>query len=196
MADRIADRYFSENPIGIKIKILKNRKITILKNQNFEKSKIVRDFQNFRKNIVSKKYFSIEKKFDRFFFDEFFSEHHVRQPTLIRDASRAPRSVVAALRRKGNNQNPYFGAEIPSLTRLAEAELLTIAETTVVKTPSRNFAQILENIKTPRKTLLRFWKILRPRARSARKKKGILAVYKGKTLKNEPKRGPNRPQNR
>ena len=72
--------------------------------------------------------------FDRFFFDDFFSEHHVRQPTLIRDASRAPRSDVAALRRKGNRQNRHFGAEIPSLTRLAEAELLTIAETTVSST--------------------------------------------------------------
>ena len=53
----------------------------------------------FRKNIFGRKNFSIE-----FFFDEFFSEHHVRQPTLIRDASRAPRSDVAALRRKGNFQ--------------------------------------------------------------------------------------------
>ena len=95
-----------------KTKILKNRKIAILKNQNFEKSKIFRDFQNFRKNIFSKKN-SIEKKFDRFFFDELFSEHHVRQPTLIRDASRAPRSDVAALRRKENSQNPHFGAENP-----------------------------------------------------------------------------------
>ena len=82
----------------------------------------------FRKNIVRSKKSSID-----FFFDDFFSEHHVRQPTLIRDASRAPRSDVAALRRKGNSQNPHFGAEIPSLTRLAEAELLTIAETTVVQ---------------------------------------------------------------
>ena len=65
------------------------------------------------------------------FFDETFSEHHVRQPTLIRDASRAPRSDVAALRRKGNRQNPGFGAEIPSLTRLAEAVPLTIPPTTV-----------------------------------------------------------------
>ena len=69
--------------------------------------------------------------FDRFFFAETFSEHHVRQPTLIRDASRAPRSDVAALRRRGNSQNPRFGAEIPSLTRLAEAEGLTIPPTTV-----------------------------------------------------------------
>ena len=77
--------------------------------------------KNVEKTIFSKKYFSIEKNFDRFFFDEMFSEHHVRQPTLIRDASRAPRSVVAALRRKGNSKNLHFGAEIPSLTRLAEA---------------------------------------------------------------------------
>ena len=54
----------------------------------------------------------------------------------------------------------------------------------VVKTPSQNFAQILENIKTPSKTLIRFWKILRPRARSARKKiGGILAVLQGENAK-------------
>ena len=82
----------------------------------------------FRKNIFRSKKCSID-----FFFDEMFSEHHVRQPTLIRDASRAPRSDVAALRRKGNRQNRHFGAEIPSLTRLAEAEGLTIPPTTVVQ---------------------------------------------------------------
>ena len=90
-----------------KTKILKNRKITILKNQNFEKSKF------FRKTIFSKKKIRSKKCSIDFFFDDFFSEHHVRQPTLIRDASRAPRSDVAALRRKENNKNSHFGAENP-----------------------------------------------------------------------------------
>ena len=101
----------------------------------FQKSKKYWRIQNnkiffekifFRKNIFRSKKISIV-----FFFDETFSEHHVRQPTLIRDASRAPRSDVAALRRKGNHQNPGFGAKIPILARLGQAEQLTIPATTV-----------------------------------------------------------------
>ena len=52
----------------------------------------------------------------------------------------------------------------------------------LVKTPSRNFWASSENIKTPRKTLLRFLKMLRPRARSTRKR-GILAVLQGENAK-------------
>ena len=61
----------------------------------------------------------------------FFRERHVRQPTLIQDASRAPRSDVAALRRKGISTFSRKTMDFTILTRLAEAELLTIAETTV-----------------------------------------------------------------
>ena len=49
----------------------------------------------------------------------FFLERRVRQPTLIQDASRAPRSDVAGLRRKGHSTQSPPGAEISSLTRLA-----------------------------------------------------------------------------
>ena len=112
-----------------KMKISKNRKMKILKIEKF--SDFSKNFDFFFSNFFfrSKKYFSI-------FFDENFSEHYFRQATLIHDASRAPRSDVAALRRKGNRQNPGFGAEIPILARLGQAELLTIASTTVVVDPN------------------------------------------------------------
>ena len=63
--------------------------------------------------------FSAEKCLFRIFFDENFLERHFRQATLIQDASRAPSSDVATLRRKGDSVQSPPGAEIPSLTRLA-----------------------------------------------------------------------------
>ena len=60
-----------------------------------------------------------------------FSEHHVRQPTLIRDASRAPRSDVAALRRKGFRQNPRFWSRNPPIWRTVSVLIPTIGDPTV-----------------------------------------------------------------
>ena len=91
------------------------------------------DFSKFSEKLFfSKNLFRSKKYFFENIFDENCSEHYFRQATLTHDASRAPRSDVAALRRKGNRQNPGFGAEIPILARLGQAEQLTIPATTVV----------------------------------------------------------------
>ena len=84
-------------------------------------------------NVVGRKVCSNKKDPQKILKNKIFLKIGVRQPTLIRDASRAPRSDVAALRRKGNRQNPGFGAEIPILARLGQAEQLTIPATTVVQ---------------------------------------------------------------
>ena len=122
-----SDFFEKKNEHFRKMKISKNWKIKLLKIGKFS------DFSKFSgKMFFSKKFFRSKKYFFKKLFDGIFSEHHFRQATLTRDASRAPRSDVAALRRKGNSQNPHFGAEIPILARLGQAEQLTIPATTVV----------------------------------------------------------------
>ena len=80
-----------------KIEKSKNRKIEILK---IEK---ISDFSKFSEKLFfSKNLFRSKKYFFENIFDENCSEHYFRQATLTHDASRAPRSDVAALRRKRN----------------------------------------------------------------------------------------------
>ena len=113
-------------------------KIEKSKNQNFRKTKFLKiekfsRFSKFSKKYFFEKIFFGRKKFrSTFFFDEICSDHHVRQPTLIRDASRAPRSDVAALRRKGNSQNPLFWSRNPPIWPTVNVSVPTIEVPSVV----------------------------------------------------------------
>ena len=128
---------FFEQKMNIfrKNKISENRKIEILKNHNFEKSKIFRDFENFRKNIFSKKYFSIEKMFDRFFFSMnffrnimFVNPHSSGMPPALPGVMQRPCGARGTTSRTLEEPKSI---DFASLDRLAQAELLTIRWTTV-----------------------------------------------------------------